>query len=102
MLTVVEISVGAHENPRRNLPETIDDTVDTEVGRARGPDRAEAGCAEHRDDRFGAVRQEGSDTISFLHPGRAEAGCRFGDSRAQVIETQLAAVAIFALPWGTR
>ena len=72
---VVAVAVRGDENPRLDLPETIEHPLHPEVGRARGPHRPEAGRGEHRDDRLGEVRQVARDPVPGTDAGRSEALC---------------------------
>jgi hypothetical protein len=60
----VPIAVDGEEHLRFDLAEPVDDGAGPEVGRARGPDRAEARRGEERDHRLGTVGEERRHPVS--------------------------------------
>ncbi|KFB72357.1 MAG: hypothetical protein AW09_002463 [Candidatus Accumulibacter phosphatis] len=66
---VVPVAVNAEQDLGFDLPETVENALDTEVGRSRRPDRTERSGGEHRDQRLGQVRQVSGDTIALADTG---------------------------------
>ena len=79
-LAVVTIRVDGEQDARLDLSQAIEHAVHAEVGRARGPDRAQRRCAEHRDDRLGHVGHVGSDAIAGDDPASGQCA---GDARCK-------------------
>ena len=71
-LAAVAVAVGGEQHLGLDLAEAVEHAAHAEVGRARGPDRAERRRGEHRDDRLGAVRQDAGDAIAGAHAHRAQ------------------------------
>ena len=61
------IAVGSEDDFGFDLSESIEHACDTEIGRARTPNGAEACRCQHGDDRFGNIRQEPRDAIARLN-----------------------------------
>ena len=94
-LAGVVVAVAGEQHLRRDLTEAVEHAADAEVGRARRPDRAEAGGCQHRDHRLGPVRQKTDDTIALDHASGSETG---GTARHAVVQLGVAqrlAVAAF-------
>ena len=95
-LAAVPVAVGGEQDLGLDLAEAVEHAAHAEVGRARGPDRAERGRREHRDDGLGAVRQDARDPIARAHADAAQPRGERADLRAQLRERQLAARAVLA------
>ena len=78
-LVRVSVAVGNHQHLRLDLPEPVEDPRRTEVGRARGPERADRRRGKHRHDGFGNVRQVARDPIAFVDAALAQKGGEAGD-----------------------
>jgi hypothetical protein len=79
-----------------DLAEAVEHAAHAEVGRARGPDGAERGRRQHRDDGLGAVGQDARDPIARAHADPSQPRGERADLRAQLRERQLAARAVLA------
>ena len=76
---VVKITVDREQETRLCLAEAVDHAVGAEVGRGRGPDRAEAGGGQHRDYRFRHIGDIGGDAIARIESFRLEPGGNAGN-----------------------
>ena len=65
-LATVVVAVAGDQHLGLDLAEPVERPLDTEVGRARGPDRAQACRREHGDNRLGNVGQPAGNAV----PGR--------------------------------
>ena len=65
-LATVVVAVAGDQHLGLDLSEPVERPLDTEVGRARGPDRAQACRREHGDNRLGNVGQPAGNAV----PGR--------------------------------
>ena len=65
LLAVVEVSIAREQDLGGDLPETVEQTLDAEVRRARRPDRAQARCRQHGNDGLGHVGHEARHPIAF-------------------------------------
>jgi hypothetical protein len=83
-------AVAAHRQQHRRLelPEAVDDAARPELGRAAGPDGAEARRRGERDERFGNVRQVRDDAVARPDAEPQEPGPRAGDLLAQLPERE--------------
>jgi hypothetical protein len=67
VLTVVGVAVHGQQHGGLDLREPVHHAAGAEIGRARGPDRADAGGGEQPDHRLGDVRQQRHDAIALGH-----------------------------------
>ncbi len=67
-LLAVAVAGDRQQQLRLELAEAIDHAARPELGRAGGPDRAEAGRGEEGDQRLGDVRQVGDDPVARADP----------------------------------
>ena len=72
---VVVVAVGDEQQLGCHLAEAVDHALHAEVGRGRGPDRANAGRREHGDHRFRNIGQVAGDAVTGLH-AKASQGLR--------------------------
>ena len=88
---MVTVAVAAHrqQHARLDLREPVGHTARAELGRARRPDRAEAGGGDERDQRLGDVRQVGDDAVAGADAEPLQAGAHARDLLAQITERQL-------------
>ena len=69
---VVIIAVGGEQDLGFDLAEAVDDPLDAEVRRARGPDGADGTGGEHGGHGFGHIRQIGGDPVAGLDARRRQ------------------------------
>ena len=93
VLAAVAVAVDRDQHLRLDLGEAVDQRAGAEVGRGRGPDRADRGDGEEGDRRLGDVRQVGDDAVALLDPERAQAAGEGGDLGAQLAPGDLAELA---------
>ncbi len=93
VLAAVAVAVDGEEDPGLDLGEAVDDAGGAEVGRAAGPDRADARRGEEGDDRLGDVRHVGDDAVAALHAEAAQPRGEGGDLGAQLGPAQLGELA---------
>ena len=72
--SIVPVPVDREEDPELDLPETVHDAADAELGRATRPDRPQAGRGEERDQGLGDVGHEGDDPVAATDPHPPERG----------------------------
>ena len=92
-LAGVAISICRDEHDGFDLPEPVEDAVQTEIRRAGRPDRADRRGRERADDRLGDVGQEADDAVTRLHAERAQGTRRLPDLVGECREGDLAAAA---------
>ena len=63
----VAVAADRDQHARLDLGEPVDDAAGAELGRARGPDRAEARGRDEPDQRLGDVRHVRDNAIALLH-----------------------------------
>ena len=74
---------------RLELAEPVEDAAHAELGRARRPDRAEAGAGEEGDERLRDVRQVGDDAVALADPEPLQPGAGARDLLAELAEREL-------------
>src|SRR6185436_20296183 len=93
-LAVVEIAVRGKENARLDLAKAVEHALHAEIGRARRPDRADAGRGEHRDDGAGKIGHVRGDAVARLDAGRAQ---RLREPRHFVVQLGVGHAAFYAV-----
>ncbi len=88
-LAVVEIAVGDDQHLGIRLPQAVDDPLHAEIGRARGPHRADRGCGQHADHGFRRIGHHRGDAIADPDAGLPQLGLGAGDTGAQLAPAQL-------------
>ena len=63
-LAVVAVAVDRDQHLGLDLAEAVEHALDAEIGRAGGPDRAERGRGQHRDDGLCGMRHDRGDPIA--------------------------------------
>ena len=89
VLVAVPVRGDGQEHLRLELAEAVEDAPDAELGRARGPDRAEARAREEADERLRDVREVGDDPVPGADPQALQAGAGARDLLAEVAEREL-------------
>ena len=79
------VAIDADEHLRLELGEAVDDALGSEIGSAHAPHGPEAGRREHRDDRFGDIRQVAGDPVAWLHADICECGGQGTDLTSQFL-----------------
>ena len=67
-LAAIKIAVTGDQQLWFDLAETVAGTADAEIGRAAREDGADSRCGQHRNHRFGDVRNVGGDAVSLADP----------------------------------
>ena len=88
---LVAEAVAGHgqEHLRLELPQAVEDAAHAELGRAGGPDRAQAGGGEEGDDRLRDVREVRDDAVAGPDAEALEPCPRPGDLVAELAEGQV-------------
>ena len=84
VLAAVAVAVHAEQDLRRQLPEPVADPAPAEVGRAAGPDGADAGGGQHGDHRLRDVRHAGGDPVAGADAHGAQPGGEHPDAVREV------------------
>ena len=84
LLAAVAVAAGAEQNLRLQLPEPVQRPPPAVVGRAAGPDRADADGGQHRDDRLRDVRQVGRHPVPRPHAQVPQPGAEDPHRAAQL------------------
>ena len=86
----VAVAGDGEQDRRLELREAVDHAARAELGRAAGPDRAQARGRGERDDRLGDVRQVGDDAVARPDAEPLESRARTRDLLAELAERELA------------
>ena len=81
-LAAIKIAVAGDQQLRLDLAETVAGAADAEIRRTAREDGADSRCGQHRNHRFGNVRDVGGDTVALsdarlLHPSGKPHDARF-------------------------
>jgi hypothetical protein len=72
VLAVVGVAIDREQHRRLDLREPVHHAAGAEVGRARGPDRADARRGQQPDRRLGDVRQQRHHPVALAYPEGAQ------------------------------
>ena len=81
--SLIAVPVHSEEHLGLDLAEPVHDAPGAKLGRAAGPDRADAGRGEHRDHGFRDVGQGSHDAVPASHADAPERGSDGGDVAGQ-------------------
>lgn len=95
-LSAIPVMIDRNKHCRLDLAEAVEHALHAEIGRAGGPDRAEARRRQHAGDGLGAVRHHRGDTVADTDALCRQPLLQAGDQTAQVLRRQAQRRAVLA------